>query len=81
MTNYVIEGDVCLKGVPGVNETITSSTNDCVAEYTLPGIPYVTVSYGQPESYFSNSSWRMIVNKEYMKTSDCGFKASDTVAQ
>jgi len=81
MTNYAIEGDTCLKGVPGINETTATSTSACVAEYTTPGIPYVAVSYGQPESYFSNSSWRIIVNKEYMKISDCGFKASDTVAQ
>ena len=74
LTNYVIDGDSCIKGVPTLNETINTTTQACREEFIQ--YPYAQVSYGQPESYFSNSSWNMIVDEEYMKRSECGFSQS-----
>lgn len=74
LTNYVIDGDSCIKGTPTLNETINTTASACAEEFMQH--PYAQVSYGQPESYFSNLSWKMIVNEEYMQRSECGFSQS-----
>jgi len=72
---YALEdGDKCTKSLPGMNETNLMTIEECTDSYT--SMPYAYVSYGQPESYFSNSSWKMIVDEEYMKRSECGFSQS-----
>ena len=79
LANYVIDGDSCIKGIPTMNETINTTAAACTEEFTQH--PYAQVSYGQPESYFSNSSWKMIVDEEYMRKSECGFSQSQSTGQ
>jgi hypothetical protein len=75
MRNYVIEGNDCTKGTPSINETTTTTSEDCINSYSQA--PYVYVSYGPSESYFSNSSWKIIVDRAYIQNSECGFKPSN----
>lgn len=77
MRSYVIKDNLCTTGVPGINETREITPAECESEY-LQG-PYTYISYGPSASYFSNSSWKIVVDNEYIKNSECGFKPSDTV--
>jgi hypothetical protein len=77
---YALEdGDKCTKSLPGMNETYTMTIGECADSYT--SMPYAYVSYGQPESYFSNSSWKMIVDENYMQSSECGFSQSQPIGR
>jgi len=76
MANYVLQGDICIKGVPGENSTTASNADACVAEYS--SIPYVMISYGRPASYFSNTSWEISVNMDYVNQSQCGFQPTES---
>ena len=71
---YALEDNNCILSNPFLNETLNFTDLECQSRYVAG--PYVYVMYGNPESYFSNSSWKVIVDKEYVEKSECGFSIS-----
>ncbi|MEM2974033.1 MAG: hypothetical protein QW112_00170 [Candidatus Micrarchaeia archaeon] len=75
MSNYIVYGNECIRGIPGANDTETIEYRKCEAIFN--STPYVYITYGHPASYFLNWSWGIIVDQEYVRKSECGFKISE----
>ena len=73
---YTLEDpDKCTRSLPGMNETYNTTIEECRNLYTVA--PYSYVSYGPPETYYTNSSWKIVIDKDYIQTSECGFKPNE----